>query len=180
MPRPKNPLLSRDVILRAALRIVDEHGPDALSTNRIAAELGVKGPSLYNHVAGRGEIIDGLREPLLAEFDICATGLRPWTVALDRLARSYRATLAAHPNVVPLISTQPIRSPLVLGAYQQVFDVLREAGWPEDELFPTVRAVEYVATGSVLDHSVGAPDAERVFELGLTALIAGLESRQRG
>nr|WP_042178007.1 TetR/AcrR family transcriptional regulator C-terminal domain-containing protein [Kibdelosporangium sp. MJ126-NF4]CEL12911.1 Transcriptional regulator, TetR family [Kibdelosporangium sp. MJ126-NF4]CTQ98596.1 Transcriptional regulator, TetR family [Kibdelosporangium sp. MJ126-NF4] len=174
MPRPKNPLITRDRIMRTALRIVDEHGPDALSTNRIAAELGVKGPSLYNHVSGRAEIIDGMRELLLADMDFSATDLRPWTAAFHRLARSYRAAFAAHPRVVPLLTAQPIQSPVVLAAYEQAFDILRGEGWPDDELLPMVRAMEYLAIGSVLDHAVGTPgQAERAFEVGLTALIHG-------
>ncbi|MCE7006232.1 TetR/AcrR family transcriptional regulator C-terminal domain-containing protein [Kibdelosporangium philippinense] len=178
MPRPKSPLITRDAIMRAALHIVDTQGAEALSTNRIAAELGVKGPSLYNHVASRAEIIDGMRELLLAEMDLDLTNLRPWTVACARFARSYRASFAAHPQVVPLLATQPIESPVILGAYEQVFDVLREAGWPDDELFPMVRAVEYVAIGSVLDQVVRTPqEAERAFEIGLTAMLAGFEQR---
>jgi AcrR family transcriptional regulator len=177
MPRPKSPLLTRDAIIRTALRLVDEHGPEALSTNRIAAELGVRGPSLYNHVSGRAEIIDGLRELLAAEIDLDATAVRPWTTALIRLAHSYRAAFLKHPNVFPLISAQPIQSPLVLAAYDRVFAVMRAEGCPEDDLFPMVRAMEYLATGSVLDQSVGMPQAERVFEVGLAALLDGYARR---
>jgi AcrR family transcriptional regulator len=180
VPRPKTPLITRDRIVRAAMRLVDTHGPEALSTNRIAAELGVKGPSLYNHVSSRAEIIDGLRELLLAEMDSDLANLRPWTVAFDRFARSYRAVFAAHPQVVPLLATQPIQSQVIIGAYEQMFDVLREAGWPDDELFPVVRAMEYVAVGSVLDHAVRTPqEAERAFEVGLTAMLHGFEQRLR-
>ncbi|MFE0021079.1 TetR/AcrR family transcriptional regulator [Amycolatopsis sp. NPDC059021] len=181
MARPKQALISRDGILRAALRLVDEHGPDALSTNRIAAELGVKGPSLYNHVSGRDEIIEGLRELLTADMDLAAADLRPWTLACDRVARSYRASFAAHPHVVPLLTAQPVRSPTVLAAYDKVFAVLREAGWPEDDLVPVVRAIEYLVIGSVHDQATGLPDdAERAFDIGLSALIDGLERRLAG
>jgi AcrR family transcriptional regulator len=176
--RPKQTLLSRDTIMRAALSLVDAHGPDALSTNRIAAELGVKGPSLYNHIAGRSEIIEGLRELLTANIDLSVTDLRPWTVACDRLARSYRASFAAHPRVVPLLTAHPVQSPAVLAAYDKVYAVMREAGWPEDELQVVVRAVEYFVLGSANDNSASPPEqAERAFDIGLAALIHGLEAR---
>ncbi|MFI9381861.1 TetR/AcrR family transcriptional regulator [Kutzneria sp. NPDC052558] len=177
MPRPKSPLLTRDAIIRTALRLVDEHGAEALSTNRIAAALGVRGPSLYNHVSGRAEIIDGVRELLAADIDLSATAVRPWTEALTRLARSYRAVFLAHPNVFPLISAQPIHSPVVLAVYERIFAILRAEGCPEPDLLPMVRAVEYLVSGSVLDHSVGTPEAERVFELGLAAIIDGYARR---
>jgi AcrR family transcriptional regulator len=176
--RPKKTLLSREGIIRAALRVVDEQGPEALSTNTIAAELGVKGPSLYNHVSGRAEIIEGLRELLYSTMDLSATELRPWTLACERVARSYRASFAAHPRVVPLLTATPVRSPGVLAAYDKVFEVLREAGFPEEDLLPVVRATEYLVIGSATDHATGTPaEAERAFEIGLTALIHGLRHR---
>ncbi|MFF1651631.1 TetR/AcrR family transcriptional regulator [Streptomyces sp. NPDC058240] len=178
VPRPSKPLLTRDLIMRTALRLVDEHGPQALSTNRIAAELGVKGPSLYNHISGRSEVIEGLRELLTADIDFSAADLRPWPVACERLACSYRDSFAAHPRTVPLLAAQPIQSAEVLGAYEQVFGVLREAGWPENELFPVVRAFEYVALGAATDNAVGVKEAaEPAFNIGITALIHGLEQR---
>ncbi|WDV33821.1 TetR family transcriptional regulator [Streptomyces sp. AD16] len=45
MGRPPRRLVSREGIMRAALALVDEEGPDALSTTRVAQRLGVKGPS---------------------------------------------------------------------------------------------------------------------------------------
>jgi AcrR family transcriptional regulator len=49
MPRPRTPLLSVGRIVETALTLIDAEGPAALSTRRLAAELGVSGPSLYNH-----------------------------------------------------------------------------------------------------------------------------------
>jgi AcrR family transcriptional regulator len=196
MGRPPRALLTKDTIMRAALAIVDDEGAAALSTNRIAARLGVKGASLYNHVAGRDEILEGIRELLVAEMDLAAADLRPWTTALDTWARSYRAVLAAHPNAVLLLVGKPIRSMVVLRAYAKGFDAMRLAGWPEHLLFSVIRAVECFLLGSALDLAgppVCVPDgvplpeglltvvtadhraqAELTFEIGLAAMIDGL------
>lgn len=178
MGRPSGTPLTRMSIFRTALHLVDTHGVTALSTNRIAAELGVKGPSLYNHVSGRADIIEGMLELLVAEMDFSGADLRPWTVACERLTRAYRDTLAAHPNVLPLIADLPIRSLDLLDAYERAFAVLREAGWPETQLLPLVRSMEYLAIGSALDHSFDTPsDADQAFEFGLASMIIGLETR---
>ncbi|MFB8409847.1 TetR/AcrR family transcriptional regulator [Streptomyces albidoflavus] len=200
MGRPPRRLVSREGIMRAALALVDEEGPDALSTTRVAQRLGVKGPSLYAYVSGRDEIVDGLHALIVAEMDLAdATG--PWTEVIDRWARSYRAAFAAHPRAVPLIAARPVRVPAALEAYARAFDALRAAGWPEERLLPVVRSVEYFLTGSALDLDA-SPEArltaqnlppgldplrtapphhrELAFETGLAALIEGLRAMLAG
>ncbi|MEU7262852.1 TetR/AcrR family transcriptional regulator C-terminal domain-containing protein [Streptomyces albidoflavus] len=200
MGRPPRRLVSREGIMRAALALVDEEGPDALSTTRVAQRLGVKGPSLYAYVSGRDEIVDGLHALIVAEMDLAdATG--PWTEVIDRWARSYRAAFAAHPRAVPLIAARPVRVPAALEAYARAFDALRAAGWPEERLLPVVRSVEYFLTGSALDLDASleagltaqnlppgldplrtAPPHHRelAFETGLAALIEGLRAMLAG
>uniref|UniRef100_UPI00189226D4 TetR family transcriptional regulator n=1 Tax=Catenulispora rubra TaxID=280293 RepID=UPI00189226D4 len=74
MARPRTPLLSRDGIIAAALALVDAEGLEALSTRRLAAELGVSGPSLYNHVATKDELIDAVVDCVVAGVDVSAFG----------------------------------------------------------------------------------------------------------
>ncbi|MEM0982289.1 MAG: TetR family transcriptional regulator, partial [Cyanobacteria bacterium P01_H01_bin.58] len=59
--------LSRELILRAALRLADEGGVEALSMRKIAQVLGVKAMSLYNHVANKDDILDGIVDRVVAE-----------------------------------------------------------------------------------------------------------------
>ncbi|CAM5518168.1 MULTISPECIES: TetR/AcrR family transcriptional regulator [Streptomyces] len=196
MGRPPRRLVTREGIMRAALALVDEEGPDALSASRVAKRLGVKGPSLYAYVSGRDEIVDGLHALIVAEMELAdATG--PWTGVIDRWARSYRAAFAAHPRAVPLIASRPVRVPAALEAYARAFDALRAAGWPEERLLPVVRSVEYFLIGSALDLDAHPEDGlhgehlpaglgplrcapphhrELAFETGLAALIEGLRA----
>ena len=164
--------------MSTALRLVDEHGPDALSMSRVAAELGVKGPSLYNHISGKSELVEGLRELLTAQIGTGHAELRPWTLAAARWAHAYRTVFAAHPRVVPLLTAEPIGSAATLEAYERAYAVLRQAGWPEAEVPAVVRAIEYFVVGSALDLITRDPEqAELGFEIGLTSLIRGLEER---
>ncbi|MDH6143453.1 AcrR family transcriptional regulator [Kitasatospora sp. GP30] len=193
MGRPSRSMLTRDGIMEAALALVDEEGAEALSTTRLAARLGVKGPSLYNYVSSRAEIIDGVSELIVAEMDLDPT-IRPWTAALDSWARAYRATFAAHPNMVPLLVMRPTQSIAALQSYTSAFAVLREAGWPEDRMAPIVQCLEYFLTGAALDFGLprqvqseglvpGLDPAladplrlgDLAFETGLTILIRGFE-----
>ncbi|MFD3699316.1 TetR/AcrR family transcriptional regulator [Streptomyces sp. NPDC058646] len=70
MARPRKPLLSRALIVEAAGALVDAEGLDAVSTRRLAAALGVSGPSLYNHFRTKDEILDAVADAVSARVDL--------------------------------------------------------------------------------------------------------------
>lgn len=107
MARPRKPLLSRDRIVEAAGALVDSEGLDAVSTRRLAAELGVSGPSLYNHFRNKDEILDAVADTVSAQVDLSmfdASDTRDWRAALHDWAVSYRAALTEHPHIVPVLA----------------------------------------------------------------------------
>ncbi|MFF2655844.1 TetR/AcrR family transcriptional regulator [Kitasatospora sp. NPDC058032] len=205
MPRPRTPLLSRERIVAAALRLVDEEGLAALSTRRLAGELSVSGPSLYNHFATKDELLDAVVDGVMGEVDLSmfAPGA-PWPQALRDWARSYRAALAAHPHIVPVLAQGPGRRPNALRLADAVFGHLVEAGWPRGQATRIGALMRYFVTGSALasfaagfPEDAGVYDAadyphlgeahrlaehraavdEGAFETGLEALLDGLELR---
>ncbi|MFC7616640.1 TetR/AcrR family transcriptional regulator [Actinokineospora soli] len=108
MPRPSTPLLSRDRIRAGALAVVDSAGLAGLSMRRLAAELGVQAPSLYTHYKTKDELLQDIADDIMATVDTSAFAL-DWRAGLRVWARSYRAALAAHPNMVPVLATGPAR-----------------------------------------------------------------------
>jgi len=200
MPRPRSPLLSRTRIIDAALALIDAEGLAALSTRRLALELGVSGPSLYNHFPTKEDLLEAVADSVIAQVDLNAMTAAPWPQALGTWARSYHAALTAHPNLVPIAGHGPGRRPSALRMADTVYGALVMAGWPPREatrigalmrFFVIGSALGSFAAGFVPDPEVYAADyphlreahllAERrqsidegAFELGLTALIAGL------
>src|SRR4029453_5456839 len=104
MVRPKTPLLSQDRIVEVAVAVIDAEGLDALSTRRLAHELGGRAPSLYNHFATKEEILGAVGDAIVAEVDLSMLGRDPWPEALKAWARAYRAAFREHPNVVPFLA----------------------------------------------------------------------------
>jgi AcrR family transcriptional regulator len=91
--RPPHPLLSRDRIVSTALALADSEGLEAVSTRRLAAELGVAGPSLYNHVGTKEELLDDMVDAVLARVDTSmfaklSTTNPDWRAALEKWART--------------------------------------------------------------------------------------------
>ena len=73
--KPRLPL-SRERVLRGAVTLADEHGLDALTMRSLGQQLGVEAMSLYNHVANKEAILDGVVEMVVGEV-LEAMGIKP-------------------------------------------------------------------------------------------------------
>jgi len=87
--------LNRERVLRAAVALADERGIEALTMRSLGQELGVEAMSLYNHVAGKEAILDGLVELVVAEVLDAVAAHEPPTGPADWKAITRRRILAA-------------------------------------------------------------------------------------
>jgi len=161
-PEPRAPL-SRERIVRAALAIVDEQGPDALSMRRLGAALGVEAMSLYKHVEDKEAILDGIRALLIADFAGRLPGgpLGDWRSDLAAFARAYRAVGRDHPRAFPLLAQGPGRA-YVVGAEvaEATIARLRAAGLDgESAVFAQRTIVRFVLGAGLIDRAAGAAPA---------------------
>ncbi|MEU2776444.1 TetR/AcrR family transcriptional regulator [Streptomyces sp. NPDC007162] len=207
MARPRKPLLSTDRIVRTARELVDAEGLAAVSTRRLAAELGVSGPSLYNHFRTKDEILEAVADSVSAQVDLSmfepGDG-RDWRTALHDWAVSYRAALRDHPNIVPVLARGPGRRPAGLRVADAVYGAMVDAGWPAAQATSIGALMRYFVMGSALGSFAGGfvDDAsaydpadyphlgqahllaeqqekidERAFETGVRALLDGLDEQ---
>ncbi|QIM15811.1 helix-turn-helix transcriptional regulator [Leucobacter insecticola] len=150
--RPRTPLLSRQIILETALRLLDERGESGAGMREIARELGVRPSALYNHVAGREDLVGGIRELISDRIDVACFDELAWDDALICWADSYRAAFAAHVPTVALLATTPLtpdsRTSLM---YDAVVRALMRAGWPEQRVLTVIVAIESFLLGAALD-----------------------------
>ncbi|MFC4147143.1 TetR/AcrR family transcriptional regulator C-terminal domain-containing protein [Micromonospora mangrovi] len=150
MPRPRQPLLDRQRIVDTARAVIDAEGLTALSTRRLAAELGVQGPSLYHYFATKQDLLDAVADSVTATVDTSAFATRDWREALRRWALSYRRALRAHPNIVPHLAQGPGRRPAALAMADAVYGGLVRAGWPPARATHIGAALRYFVAGSAL------------------------------
>ncbi|MEU9345648.1 TetR/AcrR family transcriptional regulator [Streptomyces sp. NPDC048278] len=161
MARPRKPLLSTDRIVRTARELVDAEGLAAVSTRRLAAELGVSGPSLYNHFRTKDEILEAVADSVSAQVDLSmfedlgqGAG-RDWRTALHDWAVSYRTALRAHPNIVPVLARGPGRRPAGLRLADVVYGAMVDAGWPPAQATSIGALMRYFIMGSALGSFAG-------------------------
>jgi TetR/AcrR family transcriptional regulator, tetracycline repressor protein len=197
--------LTRERILAAALRIIDERGLDDLTMRALGAELGVEAMSIYRHVPGKGAVLDGVVELLLAELEADRPSQEEWQIHLADLARRFRAVSLAHPSAFPLLGRRSL-SAYVAGQTMtaSALATMIAGGFTPDDAIAALRAVVRFTLGFALsdpregvaaspDGAV-APEAgghplvgalmeavtdpegeERLFEFGLAAMICGIE-----
>ena len=120
--------LSRDRVLRAAVALADTGGIESLSMRKLGGELGVEAMSLYNHVANKVDLLDGMIDAVFAEIDLPPEGT-DWRTAMRRRAISVRAVLARHPWAIGLMESRTTPGPATLRHHDAVLGTLRGAGF---------------------------------------------------
>jgi AcrR family transcriptional regulator len=123
--------LSRERVLQAAVRLADEAGIDAVSMRRLAQELGVVPMALYKHVANKDELLDGMVDVVIGEFD--APDPSPdWRAAVRERVLSARRAVLRHPWARQAIESRTRRTPAVLGYMDAVTGTFRAGGFSVD------------------------------------------------
>ena len=126
-PSPRAPL-TRERVLGAALKLADEGGLASLTMRRLGEALGVKAMSLYNHVANKEDILDGLIDLVFGEIDLPSGGA-DWRAAMRRRAISAREALTRHPWATGLMESRTNPGPATLRHHDSVIGILRDAGF---------------------------------------------------
>jgi AcrR family transcriptional regulator len=160
--------LTRRRILDAALAYLDAHGLEALSMHKLGAELGVKGMALYNHVASKHDLLDGVVELLWSEVERAAPAGGDWRQGARAFAHALRDVVYRHPNAAPLITSQQVMPAPALRLVRAHVTAATDAGEPEERAYALLRTVTTYALGSALaevNWGLGAGCAPAVSDL---------------
>jgi AcrR family transcriptional regulator len=91
------PRLSTDRVLRAAVEFADDSGIEAVTMRQLARRLGVEAMALYNHVANKEALLDGMISVVLGEIvDATAEITGDWKTALRRRILAAREVMLRH------------------------------------------------------------------------------------
>ena len=144
--------LTRERVLRAAVRLADKDGLDALSMRRLGQQLGVEAMSLYKHVANKDEILDGMVDAVFAEIDLPDAGT-DWRTAMRERAISARQALLRHPWAIGLMDSRAGPGPATLRHHDAVIGSLRRGGFSIQATAHAFSLVDSYIYGFVLQES---------------------------
>ena len=120
--------LSRGQVLRAAVALADRGGTGALSMRKLGQVLGVEAMSLYNHVASKGDLLDGMIDVVFSEIGLPSGGAG-WKPAMRQRAISAREVLGRHRWAIGLMESPRSPGPATLRHHDAVLGCLRAAGF---------------------------------------------------
>ena len=132
--------LNRERVLRAAVDLADREGIDALSMRRLGQELGVEAMSLYNHVGGKDDLLDGMVGMIIGEIEPAPEGGSWQQAARDRIL-SARRTMLRHPWASAVIVSRTQASPLIMRYMDTMAGILRRGGFSVDLLHHAFHAL---------------------------------------
>jgi len=167
-PAPRTPL-SRERVLRAAVKVADDGGIDGLTMRRLAEELGAEAMSLYYHVANKEALLDGVVDVIVAEInevvdriDVPSKGA-DWKKATRQRILSAREVLLRHPWAPGLFETRSTTSLAVLRYFDGLLGLMRDGGFSYDVAHHALHALGSRALGftqELFDPSDGAGDPD--------------------
>ena len=126
--QPRTPL-SRERVLRAAVAFADSSGIGSLSMRKLGEVLEVEAMSLYNHVASKGDLLDGMIDLVFSEIGL-PSGEAGWKTAMRQRAVSARQVLICHRWAIGLMESRSSPGPATLRHHDAVIGCLRGAGFP--------------------------------------------------
>src|ERR1700730_538789 len=120
--------LTRDRAVQVAVALADAGGIESLSMRKLARELGVEAMSLYYHVKGKEDILDGMVDIVFSEIELPSAGAE-WKAAMRERAESTRSVLKRHPWAISLMDSRTTPGAETLKHLDAVIGCLGDAGF---------------------------------------------------
>jgi AcrR family transcriptional regulator len=114
--------------VRTGMDLADESGIESVTMRELGRRLGVEAASLYNHVAGKGDLLDSMADIVVAEIDLPSNGV-DWKDAMRRRAVSAREVFSRHRWAAALIDSREWSGPGRLNYADRVLGILLQAGF---------------------------------------------------
>ena len=163
--RPAKAPLSEDVVVAAALAILQSDGLEAVTMRRVAAALDTGPASLYVYVAGREGLLQAMLDRVVATVELEVPDPSRWRAQLHSLLVRVRQALAAHPGIAAMTLADPPTTAAVLRLVENLLGILLAGGFsPQDAAWASDIFV-LLATAAAREDDVrrprGASDDER-------------------
>ncbi|MET9076688.1 TetR/AcrR family transcriptional regulator [Streptomyces sp. NPDC004232] len=130
-PTRTGTVLSEEIIVDTALRVLREHGSTGLTARRLGAALGADPSTLYRYFAGMDELTRAIGDELMGRALDSWTATGDWRADLRALGRSIYGAYLAHPQAALLTASRVTGRPREIAVDEAILGILRGAGLPD-------------------------------------------------
>ncbi|MER8187837.1 TetR/AcrR family transcriptional regulator [Kitasatospora sp. NPDC094015] len=166
-PTKQGTVLSAEVIVSTALRLLHQHGSEALTVRRLGAALGADPSAIYRYFHSTDDLLLAIADELIghAQRDWRATG--DWQSDLRGIGLCLHAAYQAHPQAALLAAYRTTGRANETRAVETILGILRGAGFPDQEAVAIYHAfVDQGLAFAAQDAAAAAlPDAARAADL---------------
>jgi AcrR family transcriptional regulator len=145
--------LSRERVLRAAIKLADDTGVETLTMRRLAEDLGAEAMSLYYHVSNKEDVLDGMADLVAAEINDVVAGIgaptrgAAWKSAARQRILAARGVLLRHRWAPHLLATRTNTGFAVLRYHDSLVGLMRDGGFTFDQIHHALHALGSRALG---------------------------------
>ncbi|HEY6962688.1 MAG TPA: TetR/AcrR family transcriptional regulator C-terminal domain-containing protein [Gaiellaceae bacterium] len=133
--------LSRERILARALALADEQGLEAITMRRLGEDLGYEAMSLYRHVENKDDVINGMLDLVLAEWEPPAPG-PDWRAAVRASAITVHDALRRHPWAASVMLDARHARPARMAYGERLLACLRENGFSAERTYAVYHLID--------------------------------------
>lgn len=165
-PTKHGVVLSEELIVETALRLIEEHGAEALSVRRLGRALGADPSSLYRYFRHTEDLMLAITDELIGRTLRTWRPSGDWRADLRDLGLRMHADALAHPRAAVLSSYRVTGRAYEIQAVETILGVLRGAGFPDGEAVRIYHAFvdQALAFGALDSASAALPKAARAAE----------------
>jgi AcrR family transcriptional regulator len=156
---PRRAPLTREGVLKAAVRLADREGIEAVSMRRLGTELGIEAMSLYTHVRGKEDLLDGMVELVLHEIPINRDP-GDWKASLRTTILAARSVVLRHPWAPRIIETRDDPGASGLRYYDAVMGIMRDGGFSLEMTHHAIHLLGSRLLGFTQDLFDDSPDVD--------------------
>lgn len=145
------------------MRVLDSEGLDALSMRRIGEELDTGAASLYWHVGSKAGLLDLIFDHVIGEQDVPDPDPERWQQQLKGVARTMRATILRHRDIVRISVGRAALGPNALRYSERLLAILRAGGVPDGLAVSGFQLMFSIVNGFTMDETGqgGEPAADQ-------------------
>jgi AcrR family transcriptional regulator len=166
---PRSPL-TRERVLRAAMELADAGGIESVTMRKLGEAVGVEAMSLYNHIANKDDLLDGMIDIAFSEI-VLPVDPDNWKTAMRQRADSVREVLTRRPWATVLMQSRTAPGPATLHHHDAVIGILRGAGFSIELAAHAFSALDsYIYGFAMQEKSLPFDTPEETAEMALLIL----------